>query len=228
MAQHDALWYNSDSDNRISDEQRNVLKDKTGFEGYEAYLEEYIKENPGYETLLEVWKDPRIFKKTSLPYENDCLILDLTKEEESLISVNRCCETSSNAELFTALSEPRKGVYGRIVIYYLNQHKLNNNIFLEDLGLALNIGPTFVKSLYMRYFKLHLRYTHIPVFVAGHVMVGDRLATMTRCCISEKSSAVPIVFIAHATDRDIDPIGLGEVYGMFPPSNLASRSGRSD
>ena len=38
---------------RISDDERKLLKDKTGFEGYTAYLEDYNKKYSGYEQLLE-------------------------------------------------------------------------------------------------------------------------------------------------------------------------------
>ena len=202
MAQHNSLWNKSDGKYRISDDQRNVLKTKTGFEGYTAYLEDYIKENrnPDYETLLTSWR----LHDEIVPEDKRgcyfCDILDLIKDENSLISFDICCHTISNSQLFTALSEPRKGVYGRIVIWRTPKtHYIDPN-FLEDLGLMLKIDPNFLKSLYTKSSYYDLRFIHIPVFVASHVMVGDRVATMTRCCINEKSSAVPIVFIADGTD----------------------------
>ena len=95
-------------------------------------------------------------------------------------------------------------MFGRIVIWRTPKSQLNHSNFLEDLGLALKINPTFVKSLYTKSTHYHLRLTHIPVFIACHVMLGDSIATMTRCCITEKSSAVPVVLIADATDHILD------------------------
>lgn len=169
-------------------------------------LKTTTRKHSGYESLLQAWWEFRAFPTIYPPYRNDCDILDLTKDGKSSISVNVCCQTSSNSELFKALSEPRNDVFGRIVIWRTPKSQSNDTNVLEDLGLALKIEPTFVKSLYTKSTHYHLRLTHIPIFIASHVMVGDRIATMTRCCITEKSGAVPIVLIADATDhiRDSD------------------------
>ena len=227
MAEHNALWYKSDSNNRISDDQRNVLKDKTGFEGYTAYLENYIKEHPDYETLLMCW---RKFNKWVtmhagvLQKRYYCDILDLIKDENSRISVDLCCQNGSNSELFKALSEPREGVYGRIVTWHMPKDCLYVTDFLEDLGLALNIGPTFVKSVLTKTPRHFPDLLHIPIFVASHVMVGNRVATMTRCSISEKSSTVPIVLIADTTNPTLEPGGIP----IFSQPGSTRRSGTSE
>ena len=224
MTESDFLWTNPDS-GRISDDQRNVLKNKSGFGGYTAYLEDYNEKNPGSEPLLKAWRELRTLSELYHPCRNECEILDLTKDENSLISLNICCQTASNSELFTALSEPRKGVYGRIVIWRMAKSHMNDTDFLEDLGLVLNIGPTFVKSLYTKSAPHFLGFTHIPVFGGSHLMVGDRVATMTRCCISEKSSAVPIALIAEAIDSTLGPRGVDPI---FQQPNSARRSGTSE
>ena len=228
MAHHSALWYKSDSNNRISDDQRNVLKNKTGFEGYTAYLEDYIKENPDYEQLLMCWRKlneilPK--DKDSLQKRYYCDILDLIMDENSLISANLCCQTGSNSELFTALSEPRKGVYGRIVTWRRPKARLEPTDFLEDLGLVLNISPTFVNSVLAKSSERCPRLLHTPVFATSHVMVGDRVATMTRCCVSEKSSAVPIALIADTTDPLLEP---GRGIPIFDNLRSMRRSGTSE
>ena len=205
----------SGSGDRISDHQRDVLKDKTGFEGYTAYLEDYNSKHTGYEQLLASWRSyakkwPQ--EKQRFSYE----ILDLIRDENSLISLYLCCGTVSYSELFTALSEPRKGVYGRIVIYRGSGRYLYDPDFFEDLGLVLSIDPAFLRSLdtlLTRGYYDDQPSPHIPVFEAGHVMVGDRVATMTRCCISERSSAVPIVLIAEAPYFGGDPISVAPIFG---------------
>ena len=111
MAQPDVLSSNHAGGTRVLDDQRNILKDRTGFEGYTAYLEDYNKKHPGCEPLLKAWGEFRASPALLPPYRTDCDILDLTKNDQSLISVNLCCQTGSNSELFTALSEPRKGVW---------------------------------------------------------------------------------------------------------------------
>ncbi len=217
MTESGSLWTNDGSGNRISDDQRNVLKDKTGFEGYTAYLEDYSNKHSGCEALLKAWrwsdKKSREDKHRKIYY---CDIIDFIKDGNSSISFNLCCSTASNTELFTALSEPQKGVYGRIMIWRAPNSRHNDFDFLEDLGLVLNIGPTFVESLYTTSENHMFGFIHIPVFVASHVMVGESVATMTRCCMSEKSSAVPIVFIADTTDPVIDPGRVIPVFELHP------------
>ena len=193
---------------RISDDARKLLKDKTGFEGYTAYLEDYNKKDSGYEQLLKSWRQmphdiPPKFERTN---SRPCDILDLITDENSSLRLSWSCQTSSNSQIFRALSEPRKDVYARIVSWHIPRSSLMYSEFLEDLGLALNIRPNFVKSLYAKSYPDSFGFTHIPDLVANHVMVGDRVATMTRCCISERSSVVPIVFIADTSDRYLDPI----------------------
>ena len=235
MAQPDVHSTNPPGHTRISGDQRNVLKDRTGFEDYTVYLEDYTKKHLDCVPLLKIWWGFRTNRAFYPPYRADCDILDLTKDENSLISVNLCCPTGSNSELFTALSEPQKGVYGRIVIWRTPKSHLNATNFLEDLGLALKIDPTFVKSLYAKSTHHYLRLTHIPVFVASHVMIGDRIATMTRCCITEKSSAVPIVLIADATDHvrngervDSRRFDHRKIEPLFQEPKCARRSGTSE
>ena len=213
MAQPDDLWCYSGIDNRISDDQRKLLKDKTGFEGYTAYLEDCDKKHSGYGQLLETWRNSDFWLKIGAicPMRCYCDIFDLIKDENSSISLNLCCRTASNSELFTALSEPGKGVYGRIVIWRSPKH-MTSDKFLEDLGLALKISPTFLKPLFMKNSHGLRRYTHIPVFAASHVMVGDRFATMTRCCLSEKSNDVPIVFIADLTYTTLEHPRMSEIF----------------
>ena len=208
MAQPHFLSTNPPGGTRISDDQRNVLKDKTGFGGYTAYLEDYSRKQPDCEPFLTSWRfvDPQNRRE---PYF--CEILDLIKDENSLISLDLYCHTNSNSQLFTALSEPRKAVHGRIVICRTPRPDLPNPDFLEDLGLVLNIDPAFLKSLVTRSWAHQLPSAHIPVFEASHVVVGNRVATMTRCCITEKSSAVPIVPIADTNHpspdrRSVDPL----------------------
>ena len=220
----------SGSGDRISDHQRDVLKDKTGFEGYTAYLEDYNSKHAGCEQLLTSW---RLYAK-EWPQEKrrySCEILDLIRDENSLISLYLCCRTVSYSKLFTALSEPRKGVYGRIVIYRGSGHYLYDPDFFEDLGLVLNIGPAFLKfldTLLTRGYYDDQPSPHIPVFEASHVMVGDRVATMTRCCISEKSSAVHIVLIAEAPYASGDPRSVDPIFGTINSSRrsntISSRS----
>ena len=51
------------------------------------------------------------------------------------------------------------------------------------------------------------------IFAAGHAVVGAKVAMMTRCCINEKSNAVPIVLLA-----DTEPLShswmCAEVWGL--------------
>ena len=155
---------------RLSDDQRRILKDKTGFEGYTAYLEDYNKKNSGYEDLLEAFLDLRETSRKACPSEtlNSCDIIDLIKDESSSVSCNICCQTFSNSELFTALSEPQKGVYGRIVVWHLGNLGNGQYDFLEDLGLVLNIGPTFLNCLFATTSKLKIRFTDVPICCAYH------------------------------------------------------------
>ncbi len=202
MARSDFPEHLPENRDRISKDQRKVLKDRTGFEGYTAYLEDCNEKNSDYENLLKTWRDGERVSK-AYPSEGDretrdcCDILDLIKDEDSLISLNRCCRTVSTSELFTALSEPREGVYGRIMLWRMPHRRINVTMhFLEDLGLVLKIGPLFLDSLFTKHLQSHKGFAHVPVFEATHVVVGDRVATMTHCCISEKTNAIPIVFIA--------------------------------
>ena len=207
MSDSESLCTNPDI-GRISDDQRKVLKDKTGFEGYTAYLEDYVKETPDYGTLLTCWRKRNGLSPTDtgiLSTLSYCGILDLIKDENSLISVDLCCHTGSNSELYTALSEPREGVYGRIVNWRIPKGYYDAYHFLEDLGLVLNIHPAFVNSVLTKSSNNFPDLVHIPIFVASHVMVGDRIATMTRCSISERSSAVPIALIADTTGLNLEP-----------------------
>lgn len=206
MTQRDG---NPDEAHQISDDQRRLLKAKTGFENYTAYLEDCNKTHPGYEPLLKAWGDSRRYRYRLR--DTDCEILDVIKDEKSLISLNLCCHTASNSELFTALLEPRKGVYGRIVISRMLKNHFNDTDFLEDLGLLLKIAPSFVESLSMESSYVSSRFTHVPVFVANEVMVRDMLATMTSCDMGEKSSTVPIVFIADTTDAEIESGRFGAI-----------------
>ena len=199
MSESGYLWTTSDSGNRISDQQRDVLKRKTGFEGYTAYLEDYSRKHSGYEPLLTSWRSYGEKRPQDKRERNSWDILDLIKDENSLISLDLCCRTASNSQLFTALSEPRKGVYGRIVIWRTDRDISWDIDFLEDLGLVLKISPAFLKSLYAKCPRYNLPYNHIHLFAARHIMVRDTVATMTRCRISEESTAVPIALIADPT-----------------------------
>lgn len=189
--------------NRITDDQRKVLKHRTGFKGYTSYLQDYTKKNFGYGDLLSTWK--KLHWTPEPGVRRNCKILDLTKVENSLITFDICCSTKSHSELFTALSEPRAGVYGRIVLWRIPRSQFVFTDFLEDLGLVLEIAPAFLRSLYARSSPDSLGFEHLPVFAADHVMVGDMVATMTRCRISARSSAVPIVFIADTADPTLAP-----------------------
>ena len=219
MQRPDSLCSDSTDDNKIDEDQRQVLLEKTGFDGYTAYLEDYTKEHPGFEPLLRCWRPDGILREERgrIKKRYYCDILDLIKDKNSVISSSFCCQTGSNSMLFKALSEPPEGVYGRVVIWRLPQSRFEDIDFLEELGPALNICPTFVTSLYTKSYHDYLEATHIPVFVADHVMVGDRVATMTRCCLNEKSSAVPIVLIADTTDITVDPRRL---HSIFPQIDL--------
>ena len=217
----DRLWYESEAPTRISDEQRKALRDKTGFEGYTAFLRDYNNKDSICQKLLAAWEIAEhtpAARSDKVPNPHNCGILDLIKDQDSSMRFDRLI-TESNSVLFTALSEPRKGLYGRIVFWRIPRGKFRRTNFLEDLGLVLNISPTFVKSLYTKCYPEELGFTHIPGFVANHVMVGDALATMTRCHIGEGSSAVPIVLIADTTDLALDPRNNGsqkmQQHGIF-------------
>ena len=90
--------------------------------------------------------------------------------------------------------------------------------FLEDLGLVLNICPTYVKSLYAKCYPEVLGATHMPVFVEKHAMVGHRLATTTCCHIYEGSKDIPIVLIADTTDSTLDRRLYGSQVDSPPPN----------
>ena len=202
-AHSDRLWFDSNVATRISENQRKLLKEKTGFEGYTAFLEDYNRKDSVCEELLKTWRfayetPPRATDKH--PHELESDILDLIKDENSSIRSSLCCRTASNSKLFTALCEPREGLYGRIVFWHIPRSRFSRTDFLEDLGLVLNMEPRFVRSLYTKSYPDVFDFTHMPIFVANHTMVGERVATMTRCCIGERSSAVPIVLIADTTD----------------------------
>ena len=51
----DRLWFESEAPTRISDEQRKVLRDKKGFEGYTAYFRDYKNKDLVGENLLSAW-----------------------------------------------------------------------------------------------------------------------------------------------------------------------------
>ena len=153
-----------------------------------------------------------------------CDILDLTRDENSSTGLNWSCQTSSTSKILEALSEPRKDVYGRIVFWYIPRSSIQYTGFLEDLGLALSIRPNFVKSLYAKSYPDSFGFTHIPDLVANHVIIGDRVVTMTRSCISEKSSVVPIVLVVDTYDQSLRPI---LVEPDFSPPKFPWRSDRT-
>ena len=206
MAERDSFGYSLVTGTRISDDQRKIPQDTTGFDGYLAYLEEHNKKYPTYKSLLNYW---RICENSDPETSYDCEILDLIKDENSLISLDLCCRTKSNSELFTALSEPQEGVYGRIVLCHMPEQSYFHTELLEDLGLVLNLSPKFLDFLYKKLDRRPRHFAYLPVFATTFLVVGTRVATMTRCCISEKSNAVPIVFIADTTDPIFDPDGDG-------------------
>ena len=180
---------------RISDDQRKILKDITGFEGYKAFLEDQCNKGRPHTPLLKYWRrnHDEIPPKIKLSSMFKCEIFDLIKDGDEIGGMASCCTTASITELFTVLSEPGNDVFARILHWRTPKRYFDHNDFLEDLGLALEICPTFVEALYTKYYDNLATFAPIPAFAASRVVAaGDRIAMMTRCCISENSRAVPI------------------------------------
>ena len=204
MAQTDSRRYRYEPGDRISDDQRKLLKDKTGFESYTSYLRDYNTKYPGYTSVLFTWLQLDNTEYTHCK-RYDCDIFDLIKHGNSSISFDRYCRTNSYSELFTALSEPRENVYGRIMMWRKPKRHNYHTAFIEDLGLALKISPAFFKSVYETSFERFAQNNHIPVTPPRHVVIGERVATMTSCCLSKKSEEIPIVLIVDTSDPRLDP-----------------------
>lgn len=206
--------YRSYPGDRISDNQRTLLKNRTGFESYTSYLINYTRKNSSFAVLLDTWcsLDTEFDLRCKRYTRYDCEIFDITKDEDSSIDINRCCRTNSYFELFTVLSEPQQRVYARIMFWHKPRSHPCHSAFLEDLGLALKISPAFFKSVYEPCITSWPPVLYAPVTAPSHVVIGDRVATMTCCCINEKSSAVPIVFIADTTDPELSSEAVNPVF----------------
>ena len=204
MSQTDSQRYRNDPGDRITDDQRKLLKEKTGFDSYTSYLRDYNKNYPGYTSVLLTWKRLDVAESTSST-RYDCHIFDLIKHGNSSISFDRPCRTNSYSELFTALAKPRENVYGRIMIWRKPKRHNDHTAFIEDLGPALDISPAFFKSVYETSFEEFARNSHIPVTPPRHVVIGETVATMTTCRLSEESKQIPIVLIVDTSDPDLNP-----------------------
>ena len=207
MAQPDPDRYRFYAGDRISADQREILKDRTGFESYTSYLIDHTRKYPSYAALLNNWVhlDNPIEVQNTPHRRYNCDIFDMTKDKDSSITFSICCSTNSYSELFTVLSEPRKGVCARIMLWRKPNSHQYHSAFLEDLGPALRISPAFFKSVYETPLGRFRPGFDTPVTTPSHAVFGDRVATMTCCCISENSSAIPILFIADTTEPKLHP-----------------------
>ena len=210
---------------RISDEQRKILKDITGFEGYKAFLEDQCSKGCQHTPLLKFWRrnHDEIPPKIKLSIMFKCEIIDLIKDGDEIGSMASCCTTASLTELFTVLSEPGKDVFGRILHWRTLKRYFDHNDFLEDLGLALDIPPTYVEALYTKYYHNLATFAPIPAFAAFHVIAGDKIAIMTHCCISENSRSVPIALIADTIDPAVNPSSYKPIFQQLYQPCLSTR-----
>ena len=216
--------FDPESPEPLSNQARNGLKAESGFTCYTDYLEAYKDRLPCHSWLANVLYRSKRFRITNKGLTS-CDILDLVKNDHSQMSTPIRYRTSRGDKLLGAPRQAPEVACVQIVLWRVPKSAPIDVDLVDALGLGLKLDPQFFEALTVVHQLRRDGYEgEIRPFEPNHVVLGEMIATITNCYVSERSDTIPVILIADSHIRAHDHNGVIQIECReFPPFRQLDR-----